>query len=170
VSSCGTFKYCGRNLMEQTVNSNILEKWHVCVLAFQSQVLQSLITLTNTVNEMKQQLDFVTTVMQDMHGNRICCRYDQGWQFPLLYCTCRPSWWVIVSCCDQMLLYIYLLVSKSAVRIISWSCSNIAQCAGQYYCNWGKLSSLLLTICFVIQLIEMDTEYELYIGVREKRS
>ena len=40
----------------------------VLIAAYQSQVLQYLVTLSNSMNDMKRQLDFVTTVLQDMHG------------------------------------------------------------------------------------------------------
>jgi len=43
-------------------------------LAFQSQVLQNQIMHTNAINDMKQQLNFIISVVQDMHGNTTCCQ------------------------------------------------------------------------------------------------
>jgi len=49
---------------------NFIQIFIVCfvlIAAYQSQVLQYLVTLSNSMNDMKR-LDFVTPVLQDMHG------------------------------------------------------------------------------------------------------
>jgi len=71
-----------------------------------------------------------------------------------LFCR-SPEWWK--HHLNRSTIRKYWLASRSIVRFISWSCRNIPATSGNKPHYWSMMP---VTICFVIPLIEMDTELE----------